>query len=67
MGKDAGFYFIKEIKEDLPDEYEQSIKEYDIDFDFLQSEFITNVRLTSRSSIKNSDVLGYSIINFFSC
>lgn len=61
MGKDAGYYFIKEIKEDLPHEYEQSIKEYDIDFDFLQSQFITNVRLTSRASIKNSDVLGYSI------
>lgn len=61
VGKDAGYYFIKEIKEDLPAEYEQSIKEYNIDFDFLQSQFITNVKVSSKASIKNSDVLGYTI------
>lgn len=61
MGKDAGYYFIQEIKEDLPAEYEQSIKDYNIDLDFLQSQFITNVKVSSKKSIKNSDVLSYSI------
>ena len=61
MGKNAGYYFIKEIKEDLPYEYEQSIKKYDIDLDYLQSQFITDVKMSSKTGIKNSDVLSYSI------
>jgi len=61
MGKNAGYYFIKEIKEDLPYEYEQSIKRYDIDLDYLQSQFITDVKMSSKTGIKNSDVLSYSI------
>jgi len=65
MGKDAGYYFIQEIKEDLPFEYEQSIKDYNIDLDFLQSQFITNVKVSSKKSIKNSDLLGYSLTVIF--
>ena len=61
MGKNAGYYFIKEIKEDLPYDYEQSIKEYNIDLDLLQFQFITDVKLSIKTQIKNTDILGYSI------
>ena len=43
MGKNAGYYFIKEIKEDLPYDYEQSIKEFNIDLDLLQFQFISRI------------------------
>ncbi len=61
MGKNAGYYFIKEIKEDLPYEYEQSIKEFDIDLDLLQFKFITEVKLSIKKTISNVEILNYSI------
>ncbi len=59
MGKDAGFYFIKEIKEDLPYSYENKIKDLGVDLDYIQSEFITEVKSTFKFSIDNSDLLKY--------
>jgi len=61
MGKNAGYYFIKEIKEDLPYDYEQSIKDYYIDLDLLQFKFITEIKLSIKKRISNSEILNYSL------
>lgn len=59
MGKNAGYYFLKEIKEELPDNYEIYLKELGIDLDFLQLEFITQIRQSSAKDINNYDVIKY--------
>jgi hypothetical protein len=41
LGKNAGYYFIREIKELLSFEYEKIIKEIGIDLDLMQFLFIT--------------------------
>jgi len=61
MGKDAGFYFIKEIKEDLPYEFEKTIKDIGIDLDYLQLQFITDLKDSYKFRIENFDILK----NFF--
>lgn len=65
MGKNAGYYFIKEIKEDLPYDYEKTIKELGIDLDLLQLEFITEIKQSFKSQLKNSDTLKHSIKTLF--
>ena len=65
MGKNAGYYFIKEIKEDLPNDYEKAIKELGIDLDLLQLEFITEIKRSLKSQLKNSDILKHSIKALF--
>ena len=65
MGKNAGYYFIKEIKEDLPNDYEKTIKELGIDLDLLQLEFITEIKQSLKSQIRNSDILKHSIKTLF--
>lgn len=65
MGKNAGYYFIKEIKEDLPYDYEKTIKELGIDLDFLQLELITEIKQSLKSQIRNSDILKHSIKTLF--
>ncbi len=57
MGKDAGFYFIKEIKEDIPYEYENKIKEIGVDLELIQSEFITEVKTSFKTGTNNSEIL----------
>lgn len=61
MGKDAGYYFIREIKEDLPYDYEKSIKEVGVDLDLLQLDFITDVKQDLKFGIKNDEILRYMI------
>jgi hypothetical protein len=65
MGKNAGYYFIKEIKEDLPNDYEKTIKELGIDLDLLQLVFITEIKQSLKSQIRNSDILKHSIKTLF--
>ncbi|KYK20787.1 hypothetical protein AYK24_03625 [Thermoplasmatales archaeon SG8-52-4] len=59
MGKNAGYYFLKEVKEELPDNYEKYLKELGIDLDFLQLEFITQIKQKSTKDINNYDVIKY--------
>ena len=61
MGKNTGFYFIKEIKEYLPYNYEASFKEIGVDLDFLQLDFLTNVKQNLQYKIKHSEILKYII------
>jgi len=57
MGKSAGYFFIKEIKEDLPPNYEYILREIDVDFDFLQMEYITERKSSFKFGIQNTDIL----------
>ncbi|KYK29106.1 hypothetical protein AYK20_00860 [Thermoplasmatales archaeon SG8-52-1] len=59
MGKNAGYYFLKEIKEELPHDYEVYLKEIGVDLDFLQLEFITRIRQSSAKNITNYDIIKY--------
>ncbi len=57
MGKNAGYYFIREIKEDLPYDYEINIKKIGLDLDYLQLEFITDVKQNYNYQVENSEVV----------
>ena len=57
MGKNAGHYFLKEIKENMPSEYGAIIKEIGVDLDFLQLKFLAELKQFSRLQIKNSEML----------
>ncbi len=59
MGKDAGYYFIREIKEDLPYDYEKTIKESGVDLDLLQMHFINDVKQENRYTVKHDEILKY--------
>lgn len=61
MGKDAGYYFIREIKEDLPYDYERSIKSVGLDLDVLQLNFISDVKQDLKYGIKNDEILKYMV------
>ena len=65
MGKNAGYYFIKEIKEDLPTEYELAIKNLGVNLDFLQMEYITNRKDGHKYEIKNSEILKHVFTTLF--
>ena len=57
MGKNAGYYFLKEIKEDMSSEYGAIIKEIGVDLDFLQLKFHAELKQFSRLQTKNSEML----------
>jgi hypothetical protein len=57
MGKNTGFYFIKEIKEDLPVDYEAHLREQGVDLDYLQMEYITERKKQFRMSIQNDEII----------
>ena len=61
MGKDAGYYFIREIKEDLPYDYEKTIKELGLNLDLIQLDFISDVKQDLKFRIKNDEILKYMI------
>ena len=65
MGENAGYYFIREIKESLSFEYEKIIKEIGVDFDFLQFQFITEKKEAFKFEIKNDDILKYLFMSLF--
>jgi len=65
MGKSAGFFFLKEIKDDIPYDYEMVIKDLGIDLDLLQLEFITRIKKSFTDVLNNSDVLKYTITTIF--
>lgn len=65
MGKNAGYYFIKEIKEELPTEHERIIVDLGVNFDFLQMDFITRVKESFMYDLENYDIMKYSITVIF--
>jgi hypothetical protein len=65
MGKGAGFYFLREIKEDLPFQYEEVIREYGLNLDYLQLEYTTTKKETLTINITNLDVLRFTFKAIF--
>ena len=65
MGKNAGFYFIKEIKEGLPYDYELTMKNIGVDLDFIQLEYITDKKDTHKLQIENSEALKHVLKTLF--
>jgi len=65
MGKNAGYYFLREIKEEIPYDYEQYMKEIGVDFDLLQLQFITEIKSSAKMQIENSDILRFTFKTLF--
>jgi len=59
IGKEAGYFFIREIKENLPHQYNAILRELGINLETLQIDYIINRRNSFKITIKNSDVLRY--------
>jgi len=57
IGQEAGYFFIKEIKEELPYNYAIAIKDMGIDFNTLQLEYLTERTNSFKLHIKNSDII----------
>ena len=57
MGKNAGFYFIREIKEDIPFDYEKQLTNSGFDLDYLQLQFLTDVKDNYKFKIENVDIV----------
>jgi hypothetical protein len=57
MGKNTGYFFIKEIKDDLPFSFESVLKEIDVDLDLLQLKFVTEIKSSYVYHVENSEVL----------
>jgi hypothetical protein len=60
MGKNAGYYFIREIKETIPFDYETIIKKIGVDLDLIQLQFVTETKEKFKFKIENYDLLTYS-------
>lgn len=59
MEKHAGYFFIREIKEDLPYDYEQTIRDLNVDLDMMQLDYITRRRKLLRLHVQNADIIKY--------
>lgn len=59
IGQEAGYFFLKEIKEDLPYNYETAFRDIGIDFNTLQLNYLTERKNSYKLYIKNSDVIKY--------
>ncbi|MDH7517782.1 MAG: hypothetical protein QHH19_05505 [Candidatus Thermoplasmatota archaeon] len=57
MDKSTGYYFIREIKENLPLNFEETLKKSGIDLDVLQLEYITELKILNKIKIENSEIL----------
>ncbi len=59
IGEHAGFFFIREIKENLPFEYEKNFKDLGVDFDVMQMDYILRKSSKYDFDIENSEILRY--------
>jgi len=57
MGKDAGYYFLREIKGSFPYDFEEKIRELGIDLDYLQFKFLTDLKQSSKYHMKNTEII----------
>lgn len=58
LGKGAGYYFIKEIKDDLEPEIQSIFKEHGVDLTFKHFEYLTTIKETEKARMlktKNSE------------
>lgn len=59
MGKQAGYFLIREIKEGLPYEYERTIKDLGIDLEMMQLQYLAERQKTYHLDIENADIIHY--------
>lgn len=59
IGEHAGFFFIREIKENLPYEFEKTFKEIGVDLDVIQMDFLLRRSTKFDFEIQNSEILRY--------
>jgi len=59
LGSSAGYYFIKEIKEEISSETELLLKNLGVDLDMMQLEYFTGKSGKHEDILTNSDVLKY--------
>ena len=65
MEKSAGYYFIKEIKENLPSDFELMIRGLGVDLDVMQLAYITDRKRIHELQKENSEVLRYMLTVLF--
>jgi len=65
MGKEAGFFFIREVSEDISIKYVNVIKELGVDFNAMQFKFLTEKKIQLHTQIENSAVLKYILTILF--
>ena len=56
MGKNAGFFFVKEIKNKIGPNYGLALRNMDVDLGFMQFSFEVDKKQTRTLTIENSDV-----------
>ena len=56
MGKNAGFFFIKEVKHKIGPNYEMAIRNMGVDLNFMQFSYEIDKKQTKILNIENSDV-----------
>ena len=59
IGKYAGYFFIKEVKEELPNDFEREIRRMGIDLDLMQLDYITEKKKIYKVMIPHSEILSY--------
>jgi hypothetical protein len=59
IGKYAGYFFIKEVKEELPNDFEREIRQIGIDLDLMQLDYITEKKKVYKLMIPHSEVFSY--------
>ncbi len=59
IGSNAGYFFIKEVKEDLPFELEKKVKDIGIDLNVLHMEYLNERSATLTYDITHVDFLKY--------
>ena len=64
MGRDAGYFFIKEVKEELPYSIEKRLDDLGIDLNNMQLEYLADKKKYG-VDIKNADVMKYVIKALF--
>ena len=64
MGRDAGYFFIKEVKEELSYPIEKRLNDLDVDLNDMQLKYIAEKR-TYGFDVKNADLLKYVIKALF--
>ena len=57
MGENAGFFFIKELKDTIGTEFETILNNMGVNLDFMQLRYVTDKNKTKLFTIDNSDLL----------
>ena len=59
MGKQSGYFLIREIKEGLPYEYERTTRDLGIDLEMMQLQYLAERQKNHRLDIENADIIHY--------